>query len=188
MKKLIVLTNIFVLALTTTAIAAPEKADMGTDKSCMRECVQAVNPSSNDAYATDVSVDELTLDCANYCNPNLKDGYCSPEADDCCNVMYQEMDDDCETIPPCYEDSDCSNGYVCYRSIICITSDDGDGNFGTICSVEPGNCTDPSTELGWLSECNPSNDMCSETYEEGPLSCNYEPFTMMNICSPQQPL
>lgn len=186
MKKLIVLTSIALLALSSSAFAVSKKVDMGAANSCMRECVQAINPSSNDNHATDVSMDEITLDCVNYCNPNLKEGYCSPEADDCCNVMYQELDEDCETIPPCYEDSDCSIGDVCYRSVRCITSG-SDGNYGIICSVEPGSCTDPNAELGWLSECNPSIDMCSKTYEGGPLSCNYEPLADINICSPQQP-
>jgi len=125
MKKLIILTVI--MAMSSTAYAVSKKADMGPVGSCMRECVQTLNPSTNDVYATDISVDEFTLDCVNYCNPNLKDGYCSPEGDgDCCNVMYNDTDSDCqagpvsigagETCDPTLIESgeqQCQTGYTC---------------------------------------------------------------------------
>jgi hypothetical protein len=99
MKKLAILTTIILLSVTSYSFAVSKKADMGPVGSCMRECVQTVNLSANDAYATDISVDESTLDCVNYCNPNLKDGYCSLKEDGCCNVMYQDADTDCQPEP-----------------------------------------------------------------------------------------
>ena len=89
--------------------------------------MQTLNSSDNDVYATDISVDELTLDCVNYCNPNLKDGYCSPEGDgECCNVMYQETDSDCQSVPVSIDageicdpalvasgEQQCQKGYAC---------------------------------------------------------------------------
>lgn len=99
MRKLVVLSVVLMLALASNVMAEAKKADMGSVGSCMRQCVQSVNPSTKDVYSTEISVDEFTLDCVNYCNPNLKEGYCSPETDDCCNVMYQDVDRDCITEP-----------------------------------------------------------------------------------------
>ena len=96
MKKLILFAVIFLFALSTHAFAISKKADMGPVGSCMRVCAQNVIPSVNDVYAADISVDEFTLDCVNYCNPNLIEGYCSPEEDECCNVMVQDTDPDCQ--------------------------------------------------------------------------------------------
>ena len=99
MKKLVILTAVLALALSSTTFAVSKKADMGPVGSCMRECVQTLNSSDNDVYATDISVDEFTLDCVNYCNPNLKDGYCSPEGDgECCNAMHKDTDSDCQSV------------------------------------------------------------------------------------------
>jgi hypothetical protein len=96
MKKFILFAFIFLFAIPVQSFAISKKADMGPVGSCMRSCVLTVNPSSNDVYATDISVDEFTQDCVNYCNPNLKEGYCSPEEDECCNVMVQDTDPDCQ--------------------------------------------------------------------------------------------
>jgi hypothetical protein len=124
MKKLVILTAVLALALSSTAFAVSKKADMGPVGSCMRECVQTLNSSDNDVYATDISVDELTLDCVNYCNPNLKDGYCSPEGDGaCCNVMYQETDSDCQSGPETCDlfggGEQCQAGYTCVPCFTC---------------------------------------------------------------------
>ena len=124
MKKIVILTAVLALALSSTAFAVSKKADMGPVGSCMRECVQTLNSSGNDVYATDISVDEFTLDCVNYCNPNLKDGYCNPEGDgECCNIMHEDTDSDCQSgigaggicDPDLIDSGDqqCQAGYTC---------------------------------------------------------------------------
>ena len=129
MKKLVTLTAVLALALSSTAFAVSKKADMGPVGSCMRECVQTLNSSDNDVYATDISVDEFTLDCVNYCNPNLKDGYCSPEGDgECCNAMHKDADSDCQSgigaggicDPDLINSGEqCQAGYTCVPCFTC---------------------------------------------------------------------
>ena len=133
MKKLTILTTIFLLSVTSHSFAVSKKADMGSVGSCMRPCVQTLNPLANDAYATDISVDEFTLDCDNYCNPNLKDGYCSPEADKGCNVMYQDTDVDC--VPPLKEGYEPCVIDIAYLSNSCAEKYGSQGEFSLYCRL-----------------------------------------------------
>ena len=75
-----------------------EKAKLGP---CVRQCVQAFNPSLADSGADEFMAEDFRgRDCVRLCNENLYQGECYPSADACCNPDYLDTDPDCQGEPP----------------------------------------------------------------------------------------
>lgn len=75
-----------------------EKAKLGP---CVRQCVQAYNPSLADSGADEFMAEDFRAkECVLLCKENLYQGECDPLADDCCHPDYIDTDPDCQSEPP----------------------------------------------------------------------------------------
>jgi hypothetical protein len=97
MRKQIILA-VALLLLATTSGWGSEKAKLGP---CVRQCVQAFNPSLADSGAQEFMAEDFrSRDCVRLCKENLYQGECNPAADNCCNLDYLDSDPDCQGEPP----------------------------------------------------------------------------------------
>jgi hypothetical protein len=86
------------LLLAFTPARGSEKAKLGP---CVRQCVQAFNPSLADSGADEfMAGDFRARDCVLLCKENLYQGECSSSADGCCHPDYIDTDPDCRNEPP----------------------------------------------------------------------------------------
>jgi hypothetical protein len=96
--KNIILPTTVLLLLTASHSWGAEKAKLGP---CVRQCVQAYNPSLADSGADEFRADDFRAkDCVRMCKENLYQGECDPLADGCCHPDYLETDPDCFSEPP----------------------------------------------------------------------------------------
>ena len=95
--------NKFMLALVLLMLAgthtlATEKAKLGP---CVRQCVQAFNPSLADSGADEFMADDFRAkECVRLCKENLYQGECDALTDGCCHSDYPDTDPDCLSEPP----------------------------------------------------------------------------------------
>jgi hypothetical protein len=95
-KRLILAALLLIFA--STSGWAGEKAKLGP---CVRQCVQAFNPSRADSGADEFMADDFRArECVLLCKENLYQGECSSAADDCCHPEYLASDPDCQSDPP----------------------------------------------------------------------------------------
>jgi hypothetical protein len=86
------------LLLAHTHSWGAEKAKLGP---CVRQCVQAYNPSLADSGADEFMADDFKAkDCVRICKENLYHGECDSVADGCCQPDYLDTDPDCSSEPP----------------------------------------------------------------------------------------
>jgi len=86
------------LLLAVTHAWGAEKAKLGP---CVRQCVQAFNPSLADSGADEfMAQDFRAKECVQLCKENLYQGECAPLADGCCHPDYIGTDPDCWGEPP----------------------------------------------------------------------------------------
>jgi hypothetical protein len=86
------------LLLAHTHSWGAEKAKLGP---CVRQCVQAYNPSLADSGADEFMADDFKAkDCVRICKENLYHGECDSVADGCCQPNYLDTDPDCSSEPP----------------------------------------------------------------------------------------
>ena len=96
-------TKLFLLAaalllLANTNVLGAEKAKLGP---CVRQCVQAFNPSLADSGADEFKADDFRArECVQLCKENLYQGECAPLSDGCCHPDYLDTDPDCWSEPP----------------------------------------------------------------------------------------
>jgi len=96
MQKKIMLAAALLLAATPGW--GGEKARLGP---CVRQCVQAYNPSLADSGADEFMAEDFRArECVQLCRENLYQGECSPAADGCCQPEYLDTDPDCRSDPP----------------------------------------------------------------------------------------
>jgi hypothetical protein len=96
-QKKILLAAVLLLLADTNAWCG-EKAKLGP---CVRECVQAFNPSLADSGADEfMAADFRAKDCVRLCKENLYQGTCTSSADGCCHPEYLTVDPDCQDEPP----------------------------------------------------------------------------------------
>ena len=85
------------LLLAVTHASGAEKAKLGP---CVRQCVQAFNPSLADSGADEfMAQDFRARECVQLCKENLYQGECDPLADGCCHPDYHKTDPDCWSEP-----------------------------------------------------------------------------------------
>ncbi len=95
-KKIIFAAALLLLASTNGW--GGEKAKLGP---CVRQCVQAFNPSLADSGADEFMAEDFRArECVRLCKQNLYQGECSAAADTCCNPDYLDTDPDCQGEPP----------------------------------------------------------------------------------------
>jgi hypothetical protein len=86
------------LLLAYTAASGAEKAKLGP---CVRQCVQAYNPSLADSGADEFMADDFRArDCVQLCKEDLYEGECDSHEDGCCHPDYLNSDPDCWSDPP----------------------------------------------------------------------------------------
>ena len=96
--KNIILPAAVLLLLAATHSWGAEKAKLGP---CVRQCVQAYNPSLADSGADEFMADDFRAkDCVRMCKENLYQGACDSGADGCCHPDYLDTDPDCLSEPP----------------------------------------------------------------------------------------
>ena len=96
--KNILLFAAVLLLLTITTARGAEKAKLGP---CVRQCVQAYNPSLADSGADEFLADDFRAkECVQLCKENLYLGECDPLADGCCHADFLNTDPDCWSEPP----------------------------------------------------------------------------------------
>ena len=96
-KNICMFTAAMLLVAYTTASGA-EKAKLGP---CVRQCVQAYNPSLADSGADEFMADDFRArDCVQLCKEDLYEGECDSHEDGCCHPDYLNSDPDCWSDPP----------------------------------------------------------------------------------------
>jgi hypothetical protein len=96
-QKKIVLAALLLLLASTNGWGG-EKAKLGP---CVRQCVQAFNPSLADSGADEFMAEDFRArECVLLCKENLYQGECLAAADNCCNPDYLATDPDCQDEPP----------------------------------------------------------------------------------------
>ena len=96
-KQQYILAALFVFVACSNAWGG-EKAKLGP---CVRQCVQAFNPSLADSGADEFRADDFRAkECVQLCKENLYQGECDPLADGCCHPDYLLTDPDCQSEPP----------------------------------------------------------------------------------------
>lgn len=94
------------ISLLTAVLLLPAAADLwGAEKAklgpCVRQCVQAFNPSLADSGADEFQADDFRArECVELCKEDLYQGECTNQADNCCHPDYIDIDPDCESEPP----------------------------------------------------------------------------------------
>jgi len=88
-KNTILLAAVLLLLARTHSWGA-EKAKLGP---CVRQCVQAYNPSLADSSADEFMADDFKAkDCVRICKENLYHGESDSVADGCCQPDYLDTD------------------------------------------------------------------------------------------------
>ena len=96
-KQQYILAALFVFVACSNAWGG-EKAKLGP---CVRQCVQAFNPSLADSGADEFRADDFRAkECVQMCKENTYEGECNSWADDCCNADFLDTDPDCQSEPP----------------------------------------------------------------------------------------
>lgn len=96
-QKIIILAASLLLLAATNGLGG-EKAKLGP---CVRQCVQAYNPSLADSGADEFMAEDFQArECVRLCKENLYQGECSSSADGCCHPDYLDTDPDCQSEPP----------------------------------------------------------------------------------------
>ena len=95
-KKILLAAALLLLACTNGW--GGEKAKLGP---CVRQCVQAYNPSLADSGADEfMAADFRAKECVQLCKEKLYQGECNSSADGCCHPEYLSADPDCQVEPP----------------------------------------------------------------------------------------
>ncbi len=86
------------LLLASTPAWGGDKAKLGP---CVRQCVQAYNPSLADSGADEFMAEDFRArECVRQCKESLYQGECTSAADGCCQPDYLDIDPDCSNDPP----------------------------------------------------------------------------------------
>jgi hypothetical protein len=84
--------------LVASSGVAGEKAKLGP---CVRQCVQAFNPSLADSGADEFMAENFRArECVQMCKGIIYEGDCNSWTDGCCHPEYLEVDPDCQNGPP----------------------------------------------------------------------------------------
>ncbi|MBR9677318.1 hypothetical protein GOV04_04205 [Candidatus Woesearchaeota archaeon] len=123
MKKILIALVAIMIALSASVAFAgggQTKAKLGP---CVKDCVQAYNPTLADADAEFFLVAETYQQgCVDYCKVLTTEGACLGTKDDCCNVYEQETDwEDCGLEDPntCSVHADCETTEYCATDSSC---------------------------------------------------------------------
>jgi hypothetical protein len=84
--------------LVASSGVAGEKAKLGP---CVRQCVQAFNPSLADSGADEFMAENFRArECVQMCKGIIYEGDCNSWTDGCCHPDYLEVDPDCQNGSP----------------------------------------------------------------------------------------